>query len=250
MHAVRLGLFLTLLGLAAALIAAPPTASWEGLTGLYMQPTAEILPEGSLALTFSELRFPQHANGIKLRNIWYSGSVTVPLASRWELALSRRHELIDLYEDGVVTDRFNDHLYPADVKYVLSTPSDDRIGLAVGILDITDTTNDVQGYPAERGRRFFAVASRRWVHLGVSHDEGGLGAFAGTRLAVGEHTDLIAEWTSAPLFAQLLSEPSNNTNFNIGFRFYPLETPDMRIDLAAIGDGEFDFGFSFSYNFR
>ena len=44
-------------------------------------------------------------------------------------------------------------------------------------------------------------------------------------------------------------EPNNTMNFNLGLRLYPAQVPRLRIDVTAIGDGQFDFGFSLSYNF-
>ena len=44
-------------------------------------------------------------------------------------------------------------------------------------------------------------------------------------------------------------KPSNEINFNIGARIYPREVPRLRINAAALGDGQFDFAFSLSYNF-
>lgn len=232
------------------ILAAEPTASWEGLTGLYTQPTAEILPPGDISFTFSELRFKQSNDIDRLENKWFTGSAAFSLFNRLKVAVTDRNEVL---RQGPLGDAFptriDETMYLGHVKYVLAHPDRRKLGLAVGMLDITDETDRLDGVDLDRGRRLFLVGTYDWASLGVFQQDDNLGGFFGGRLALTDNIELIGELNSQPLFAHLTPEPVNRMNFNMGLRLHPKQVPQLRVDLAAIGDGQFDFGFSLSYNF-
>jgi hypothetical protein len=227
-----------------------PVASWDGLVGLYTQPTAEGLRPGQVAITYSELRFGQEDNNTELKNIWFTGSATAALTKHWEVALNVRNELAKTYvnNDLAPVTSLSELQVVGDVKYIFIRPQDHRIGLAGGVMDLTNTTKSIADTDVGRGRRFFLVGSYQWAHLGLTQDDGQFGAYAGADWNLADHIDLIAEYVTHPTFAQMTTSlPSNTHNFNIGVRMYPKAVPNLRVDLAAIGDGQFNFGFSLSY---
>jgi len=245
------GVLLTLMLVAAPWAGANgPTASWEGLTGLYTQPTAEIMPRGNVAFTFSELRFKQGNGTERLKNSWFAGTLTYAPTSRLELAVTDRHEIVKLGPDeDDITTQLDETAFLGHVKYVLAHPGPRKLGLAVGVQDITNATDRIETRDMERGRRVYLVGTYDWANAGVFHRDGKLGGFIGARFRLTENIDLVGELNSRPQFAHLIPEPNNTMNFNLGLRLYPAQVPRLRIDVTAIGDGQFDFGFSLSYNF-
>lgn len=231
---------------------AQPAASWSGLIGLFTQPTAESLPAGQVALTFSEIRFSQENSDLESEDIWYSGSATWAISPRWEVALTNRHEVDKLFVDtDVEPQRKIDSTYLiGDVKYIITPPRDNKIGLATGIMDLTDVTDKLGGMDVDRGRRLFLVGTYKWAHLGLTQDNDGFGAYAGATWGLTDNIDIVAEYVTKPTFVQLTPRPNNDVNFNLGARIYPRGVPNLRIDATAVGDGTFNFGFSFSYRFR
>jgi hypothetical protein len=221
-----------------------------GLTGLYTHPTADTIPPGRTALTFSELRFSQSNATTKAQNIWFYGAATFTPSSRWELAVATLHEVVEFRpRNGLIgpsTD-FDSSGVLGHVKYVITPPERRKAGLAVGVMDISDVTADVGGLETERGRRLFLVGTYEWLSLGVTQTDDDTGAFVGARWTVGRNLDIIGEYVTDPVFVGVSPEPGNKANFNLGIRFYPNQVPGLRVDVAAIGDGEFDFGFSLSY---
>jgi hypothetical protein len=230
-----------------------PAPAWEGLVGLFTLPTAETMPDGMpLAFTFSEIRFSQSNNTARVRNIWNTGSLTWAPSDDLEVAVTLRHEYLHAQDFGAPppATTADQKWTQVAVKYVLTPPDDRRVGLAVGMQDLTDVTDIGFGESgADRGRRLFLVGIYQWFCLGLTHDNRGLGAAAGARWSVSEHIDLIAEYNTDPLFLQVHPAPAIDANFNLGFRVYPREVPGLRIDAVAVGDGRFDFGFSMSYLF-
>ena len=230
---------------------AQPSASWEGLVGLYTQPTAETLHPGEIALTYSEIRFSELNEPRESRDSWFSASATATLTRHWEVGLTLRNETLKSFETNDLSPTLSvqqAHVI-GDVKYIVTPPQGKRIGLALGVQDITNATNEIRGVATDRGRRFFLVGSYQWAHLGLTDDKGGLGAFAGAEWPLTDNVDLIAEYITRPTFI-LLKPTSSKVNFNLGARITPRSVPNLRIDLAAIGDSRFDFGFSFSYRFK
>lgn len=246
------GLWLLMLLCLSLPCVAEPAASWEGLTGLFTQPTAQILPRGNAALTYSEIRFGQENCPRKSTDTWFTGSLTAALSQRWEIGITSRHELVKHFCDDSLNpvDKYDASLLIGDVKYLITPPAKNRVGIAIGVKDITDATSEVGGFCAERGRRFFLVGSYDWAHFGLTQDDSGVGAYAGADFPIGENVDFVAEYVTRPSFVHLIPEPDNTANFNLGVRFFPRAVPGLRIDTVAVGDGEFNFGFSFSYRFR
>jgi len=241
-----------LLGLFFPACAAGPSANWEDLVGIFTQPTAETLPVGSIALTFSELRFSQTNDTTKLQDSWFTSSVTWMPISRLEVAVTSRNEVLRRgpAESVEFTERFDDSQVLAHLKLILIHPEPSCIGLAIGVQDITDRTGELDGIDADRGRRIFLVGSYRWFHLGAFTESNRVHGFAGARWEVSDNVELLAELSTRPAFVQTTPYLINKMNFNLGLRVYPRDVPNLRIDAAAIGDGQFDFGFSLSYNFR
>ncbi|MHB9106751.1 MAG: hypothetical protein ACYDCO_06825 [Armatimonadota bacterium] len=228
------------------------SANWEGLVGIFTQPTAETLPAGSIALTFSEVRFSQTNDTTKLQDSWFTSSVTWVPISRLEVAVTSRNEVLRRgpAESVEFTERVDDSQVLAHLKLILIRPEPNRIGLALGVQDITDQTGQLDGIDVGRGRRIFLVGSYQWFHLGAFEESNKVHGFAGARWEVSDNIDLLAELVTRPAFVQTTPYPINKMNFNLGLRIHPRDVPNLRIDAAAIGDGQFDFGFSLSYNFR
>jgi hypothetical protein len=233
-------------------VGAQPSASWDGLVGLFTQPTAETLPPGQVALTFSEVRFLQENNDVQVENIWYTGSVTAALTPHWEVAVSGRNDVVKTFLGDAVLpqSKISQAKIIGDVKYIVTPPTGNRIGLAAGVLDITDTTDTIHGEDIGRGRRFFAVGNYKWATLGLMEDNNKFGAYAGAKWDIFDNLDLIAEYSTRSPFVVISPKPANRANFNLGARFYPRSVPNLRLDAAAVGDGEFNFGFSVSYRFK
>lgn len=230
----------------------PPTLNWEGLTGLFTEPTAAMQPKGTFALSYAELRFKQHDSNDenKLLDTWFTGSITYLPTSRLEIALTDRHEILDAGPLALADfpERFDDVFLMASVKYLLVPVGPHSTGLAIGAQDVTGATRHFNGSAFMRGRRLFLVGTYRWATLGSSYDDSQIGAFAGAQLEVTGNIDLLAEWSTRPRFAHFTPGPDNPINFNLGVRLHPREIPRLHVDLTAIGDGEFDFGFGLSYN--
>jgi hypothetical protein len=230
-----------------------PMPAWEGLIGLYTLPTAETMPEGRpFAFTFTESRFSQSNNSLRVRNIWYTGSLTWQARSDLELAVTLRHEYLHAQLFGVPPPATSTDQKRVQValKYVLAEPAEDRWGVAVGVQDLGDVTDiGFSTSGTDRGRRYFAVGTYEWFSLALTHDNRGLGAAAGARWSITDAMDVIAEYSTDSVFLQAHPEPAIDGNFNLGFRFYPREVPGLRLDTVAVGDGRFDFGFSVSYLF-
>ena len=72
--------------------AGEPSPCWQGLTGLYTHPTAETLPPGQLAISFSEIRFPQRGATTQMESVWFGGAVTLAPWEHVEIALVKRNE--------------------------------------------------------------------------------------------------------------------------------------------------------------
>ncbi|HOS43391.1 MAG TPA: hypothetical protein PK794_06855 [Armatimonadota bacterium] len=241
--------------LAAGLLvhAGMPTPTWEGMVGLFTLPTAETLPANRpFAVTFSEIRFSQSNNTARVRNVWYTGSLTWRPTDDLELAVTLRHEYLHAhhYADPFPAAAADQKWTQVAVKYLLVPPDDRRLGLAAGVLDLTDVTDIGFGDSgADRGRRAFLVGTYAWFSLGLTYDNRGLGAVAGARWSVSDAVEIIAEYSTDPVFLQAHPEPAIDANFNLGLRLYPREVPGLRLDTVAVGDGRFDFGFSVSYLF-
>ncbi len=241
--------------LAAGLFACAgmPSPAWEGMVGLFTLPTAETLPAGRpFAFTFSEIRFSQSNNTARVRNVWYTGSLTWAPVDDLEVAVTLRHEYLHArnFADPPPATTADQKWTQVALKYILIPPDDRRVGLAVGVLDLTDVTDIGFGESgADRGRRAFLVGTYEWFSLGLTYDNRGLGAAAGARWSVSDAVDVIAEFNTDPVFLQVHPAPAIDANFNLGFRLYPREVPGLRLDTVAVGDGRFDFGFSMSYLF-
>ena len=230
--------------------AGEPEPTWVGLTGLYTQPTAEIQQRGVIALNYAEIRFKQVSDNTKLSDIWFTGGVTVAADPRWEFAVLWRNEGIKTgpgYQAGFA-NMFNEAIYLGDVKYVITPPEHRKVGIAIGVIDITGATKQIGTLDTKRGQRYFLVGSLDWAHLAVTCDNSGAGVVAGGKFVVTDDVDLLAEFVSRPLFSEKTPKPLNNMNFNLGFRIYPPQVPRLHIDLTAVGDGEFDFGFALGYS--
>jgi hypothetical protein len=248
-------LFLPLVAFFASLAVcvAEPAASWGGLVGLFTQPTAETLQPGHIALTYSEIRFNQENDTTELRDSWFQGCLTTTLTPHWEIGVTSRHEILKYFVDNTITaaEKYDQTMIIGDIKYIFTPPKGNRVGVAAGIMDITDDTNNIDGIDdLERGRRFFTVGSYKWAHLGLTYDDGGFGAYGGADLPITNSLSLIVEIVSQPTFVGITPEPDNTINFNLGARFYPPSIPGLRVDAAAVGDGTFNYGFSFSYEFK
>jgi hypothetical protein len=249
-HIWRTAMATLLLALALGVQAGEPSASWTGLTGLYAQPTAESLPAQHFALTFSEIRFVQTStDDQRLKNRVISGIVSYGFTDRLEACVRLSHDVIDygLRNSDEVLFSADGNVFTGDVKYVLTPPTDGRIGLAVGVNDILDRTDRINGTHTDRGIRLFAVGTYRWFTLGATANKHAVGGYSGARVALTERIDLVVEYSVPPVFAQTTPKPDYNVNFNLGIRMYPIQVPGLRADIAAVGDGDFDFGFSFSY---
>lgn len=231
---------------------AQPAASWDGLVGLFTQPTAETFDPGQFALTYSEIRFSQEEGGVKRENTWFAGSATATLSRHWEVAANGRHDVVKDFIGGDLgpTQQYTNSGLVGDVKYIAAQPQGNNIGLAAGVMDITNGTREIGGADIGSGRRFFVVGSYKWAHLGITHNNGDIGAYAGAEMPIIDNIDLLAEYVTQPSFAQISPRPSPAANFNLGLRFYPRNVPGLRIDAAAVGDGQFNFGFSLSYRFK
>lgn len=225
-----------------------PSASWQGLVGLYTHPTAETLPNGSTLLNFSEIRFSQRDDGLGQQSIWYYGTLTVVPAARWEVTVGRRHEIVR--SENPLRPELNDHQNIGNVKYVILPTTPRHIGVAAGVLDITGATQELDGQNTDRGQRYYLVGSYEWAHFGVTHDRAGVGIYAGARWTLTDNVEVIAEWVSRPLFVKTIPPPSNGVNFNLGVRLHPREVPQLHIDAVAVGDGRFDYGFAIGYQLR
>ncbi|MHB9023168.1 MAG: hypothetical protein ACYC7E_03200 [Armatimonadota bacterium] len=226
-----------------------PTASWEGLVGLFTQPTAETVTDHRVLLTFSEIRFTESNSVDRVEDIWFTGSVTFIPAPRWEAAITWRNESVDQFlenQAGPVAS-LGESMFTGQLKYVLKPVEPDRLGLAVGVMDVANATEIIDGRQTNRGRRFFLVGSYNWAHLGVTYDGHGSGIYAGARWSIADNLELLGEYVVSPTFVQTDPLPENRVNFNIGARFYPREVPDLRFDLTAVGNSHFNFGFSLSY---
>jgi hypothetical protein len=167
-----------------------------------------------------------------------------------EIALTDRHEILEAGPRALAnfSERFDKVFLLANIKYLLVPVRDRGTGLAIGAQDLTGTTRNFENSSFRRGRRVFLVGTYRWATLGASYDDSKLGAFAAAQLDITDNLDLLAEWSSRPAFAHFTPGPDNPINSNLGLRVHPRQLPRLRVDLTAIGDGEFDFGFSFSYN--
>lgn len=253
---MRLGMWMrcaVICGITALIAyAGQPMASWEGPVGLYTTPTAETLAPHDYALTFAEIRFSQESASCYKKTTWFTGSMVYTVAPRWEVALTSRHEVVDDYtfDNNWPIPSFDTTFLMGHVKYVLTQPGCRKVGVAAGVFDITDASREPAGVDTNRGRRAYLVGTLDWFSLGTSYDARGFGVFAGARWAVTDTLDLIAEIVSEPMFTQVSPCPGVDYNFNVGMRFYPQQVPNMRFDLAAVGDGRFDFGFSYSYLFK
>ncbi|HEY3417169.1 MAG TPA: hypothetical protein VGM23_09825 [Armatimonadota bacterium] len=226
-----------------------PTASWEGLVGLYTQPTAETVTDHQVLLTFSEIRFTESNSVNRVEDTWFSGSLTYIPAPRWETALTWRHERVDQFlesQAGPIAHLDKNEI-TGHFKYVLQPVEPDRLGLAVGMMDVANATDEVEGLETNRGRRFFLVGTYNWAHLGVTYDNHGSGVYFGARWSVTDNLELLGEYVVSPTFVQTTPLPTNSVNFNLGVRFYPRELPNLRFDMTAVGDSNFNYGFSLSY---
>jgi hypothetical protein len=230
-------------------LAGQPAPSWEGLTGLFTQPTAETLTDHHFALTYSEIRFSESNSTNRLLNYWAEDSLTYIPAPRWEVALSLRDEQVNHYleNDASFLVYHQKTELTGGLKYILRPVAEDRLGLAMGVLDVADATKTLDGEGTNRGRRFFLVGSYNWAHLGVTYDDHGVGAYLGARWTILDNLDLIGEYITAPTFVQTHPLPTNSVNYNLGVRYYPRELPNLRIDMTAVGDSDFNYGFSLSY---
>jgi len=230
---------------------AEPAVSWLGPVGLFTQPSANTFRKGEAALTFSELRFMQDNNDSCVKTTSISGSFTVVPVDRLELAISTRHEMIqtfpmygaDLLHDISVSEIIG------DIKYVVIPVEPCKPGLAVGIIDLTNATDVIAGHDTERGRRFYLAGTYEWATLGVTHDGQGIQGYVGVDFTINTNIEFIYEYSTAPIFPRALPHPSTDVNCNMGLRIHPCEIPNLRLDLAAVGDGHFCFGFSFSQKF-
>ncbi|MHB9024897.1 MAG: hypothetical protein ACYC7E_12100 [Armatimonadota bacterium] len=229
--------------------AGQPTASWDGLVGLYTHPTAEMLTEHRAALTFSEIRFTESNSVNRLLNYYVESSLTYIPAPRWEVALTLRDEQVHhfLEHDASFLDYRQEYYLTGGLKYILQPVEPDRLGLAVGVMDVANATETIDGQDTERGRRFFLVGSYNWAHLGLTYDGKGVGAYAGARWTILDNLDLIGEYVTNPTFVQTNPLPECKVNFNLGVRYYPRELPNLRIDMTAVGNSNFNYGFSLSY---
>lgn len=241
---------IVLLLLSIAAWAEQPEPAWVGLTGLYTQPTAETLPRGVIGLKYSEIRFKQVSDGTKLSNIWFTGGATVVPFSRWEFAVLWRNENVKTGPSNRAgfANAFTKAMFTGDVKYVIIQPGDRKLGVAVGVLDVTGTTRHLDGLDTRRGQRIFLVGSYEWAHLAITDDANGLGLVGGARWGITSDIDLLAEFSFAPMFVEKAPQPLNHYNFNLGLRIFPPQVPRLHFDLTAVGDGEFEFGFALGYN--
>ncbi len=243
------------MAIAAALVPARPegpAASWEGLTGLFTMPTAQTLRHGQIALVYAEARFANERDGRKSLDTWFTASAATAVFPRLEIAVTSRHEIYKFGPGSTsgFTNQLNDTFVLGHVKYVVVRPDTRKVGLAIGALDITDTASKLEGINVGRGRRIFLVSSYQWAHLSAFYTDGHLGASAGAQWSVTDNIDLVSEVVTNPVFVKAIPSSNSGVNFNIGARIHPREVPNLRFDVAGIGDGKFDFGFSLSYNFR
>ncbi|MHB9132085.1 MAG: hypothetical protein ACYDBB_13505 [Armatimonadota bacterium] len=231
--------------------AGDPSASWEGLTGLFTQPTAEIQQEGDVAITFSEIRFIQGNHVAERSTIWYVESLTYVPFDRLELAVAYRKEVVRYrpltQPNNDPSAQVDDKLILGHVKYIITPPELHKIGIAVGAMDITNETDTLSGVDVGRGRRIFLVGTYEWLTGGLSYQNNKLSWFGGARWSITDNLDLIAEYVKAPVFVEVIPPPTIDANFNLGMRFHPRQVPNLRVDMAAVGDGQFNLGFSFSY---
>jgi len=236
--------------LSPGVLAGEPEPTWLGLTGLFTLPTAEIGHPGTVMLKFSEIRFMQISQGTKLKDVWFTGGATIALDCHWEVAaLWRNEQLHQGWENRAgFPDNFNKAFFLGDVKYQITKPELRKMGIAVGVIDLTGSTRYIDGRSTGRGQRLFLVGTYQWAHMALTEDDRGLGAAIGARWCITPNIDLIGDFSSKPVFVMKFPRSSNHMNFNLGLRLYPQPVPRLHFDLTAVGDGEFEFGFALGYN--
>ncbi|MCL5105754.1 MAG: YjbH domain-containing protein [Armatimonadetes bacterium] len=241
-----------------------PTTSWQGLTGLYVMPTARSIGRGKLALGFNESKHSEFIENAKFADRQIRGVGTYGITDNLEITAATYNDMFTIPPDRT-PQLSNESFWTFGFKVLLlrEDPHYWYPAVAFGVRDIFDATTDVGPLKnVNNGRRFFLLASKRmlkdekigrfWdVHAGLTYEQTRVTGLMGMELALAPNASLIAEGIYDSPYLNFREFGSNDVPgrflFNTGLRIYPELVPGMALDLGFVGDSEFEFSFGTSY---
>ncbi len=241
------------------------TTSWQGLSGLFVTPTARQIGRGNLAIGFNESKHTEHVMGGQFTDRQIRGVATYGVADWLEVYFSYYNNMFVL-DKGPNLDNQTFTTYGFKVRLMKEHPHYWYPEVALGVRDIANHTRDVGSLEGvNNGRKLFLLATKRVLrqgrvprfldlNAGITLDEQQVAGLLGVELTIAPNASLIVEamWDSPYLsfrnFGQ--NNQAGRFIFDPGIRIYPEQVPNMALDMGFVGDGEFEFSFGISYVVR
>ena len=240
------------------------STSWQGLTGLYVTPTARLIGQGRLALGFNESKHSEFRAGLKFSDRQIRGVLTYGIAEPLEFTATFFNDLF-MIPSGYTPDLDNQKFRTVGLKLRLlaEDPHYRYPEVSIGVRDIfNDTANVGPLKDINNGTRVFLLASKRMlkndktgaffdIHAGLGSDHNGVSGTLGLELALVPTVSLIAEGIYDSPYLNFREFGTDNIRgrylLNVGVRVYPELVPGMVLDTGFLGDSEFEFSFGVSY---
>lgn len=238
------------------------TTSWDGLTGMFVAPTARMMGKGRIAFGFNEAKHTEFVKTVRSVDRQIRGVVTYGLTDWFEVSASYYNDILAVPRLPILDNQaFTEFGFKVRVMEESTTHWFPEFSIAVR--DLTNDSSDVGSLDyIHNGTKVFLLASKKVfkksetgrfldAHFGLTFDHNTVSGLVGFELTLAPNASLISEWIWDSPFINFRDYGENDVPgrfvFDPGIRFYPEMVPGLALDLGFIGDSEFEFSFGASY---